>query len=97
MANNLKSNPKNIDTASGSDILGIMHVQEIQWIDDNADIADGDDLSITINGVAIAVKVQVANGENVCFWRMGPFAKPIPMTNFVCTVIDHGALLVFVA
>lgn len=98
MANSVVGNPVYIDTASGSTLTGIRHIQEIQWVDKTGDIVHDDDLSITMNGVTVAVKPQLLNDNihvGVCIWRMGPWAKPIPVTDFVVNTIDHGAVLVF--
>lgn len=98
MANVLTSNPVSIDTATGSDITN-RKVQLIQWIDDAADIADNDDLAFTINGVAVAAKIQLTDNavENVAVWTMGPFPQPIYVSSMVVTTIDHGVLLVWCA
>jgi hypothetical protein len=97
VANVLTSNPKSIDAASGSDLTD-QWIQQIQWIDDAADIADDDDLNLTINGVTIAAKIQLTANtvNNVAVWTMGPFPHPILANTFVVNTIDHGVLLVWV-
>ena len=100
MGNNLTSNPKYIDTAAGSTISGLMSIQELQWLDDNADIANDDDLDFTFNEVTIHVKPQrhetatSVDGGGVVY-QAGPFALPIAATDFVVNTIDHGVLLVW--
>ena len=107
MGNTLTSNPIYADTAATL-WTGTKRVQLIQWCDDNADIADDDDLSITINGVTIAVKIQIPTTvggtpvedvspgpSGICMWQIGPFAFPIPMTDVVLNTIDHGSLLLW--
>ncbi|MDY6834974.1 MAG: hypothetical protein SVY53_09280 [Chloroflexota bacterium] len=108
MANSLASNPLYIDTAA-TIWTGDKAVRLIQWIDDNADIADDDDLSITINGVTIAAKAQIAttgggapvenvspNVGNICVWQIGPFSPGVYIHNLIVNTIDHGVLLVWV-
>ncbi len=108
MANKLTSNPIYVDTAA-TIWSGDKMVRLIQWIDDAGDIADDDDLSITINGVTIAAKIQIAttqggspvedvspNVGNVCVWEMGPFNPGIWINNFIVNTIDHGVLLIWV-
>lgn len=108
MANQTKSNPIVADTAASLWSTGVRYVREIQWIDDAADIADSDDLNITINGAVIAAAIQVGttgggtpvenvspNVGNLCVWRVGPFNPGIPVDNFVITTIDHGSLLIW--
>jgi hypothetical protein len=108
MTNVLTSNPMVIDTAATIWSDKAYNVREIQWIDDAADMADNDDLNITINDATIAAKIQVAttgggtpvenvspNVGNICVWRIGPFNPGIPVSTFIVTTIDKGALLVF--
>lgn len=108
MANSLNSNPIYVDTAATIWDDSKM-VRLIQWIDDNADLVDNDDLSISINGVTITAKVQIAttqggtpvenvspNVGNICVWQMGPFNPGVWLSNFIVNTIDHGALLIFV-
>lgn len=107
MGNTLTSNPVYVDTAATA-WSGPGTVRLIQWCDDNADIADDDDLSITVNGVTIAVKAQIGttgggtpvedvspNVGNVCVWQIGPFNPGIPVTDFIVNTIDHGVLLIW--
>lgn len=108
MGNTLTSNPIYVDTAA-TVWTGNKMVRLIQWIDDAADIADDDDLSITINGVTIAVKIQIGttsggapvenvtpNVGNICVWQIGPFNPGMYMNDFVVNTIDHGALLIWI-
>jgi len=108
MGNTLTSNPIYVDTAATA-WTGNKMVRLIQWIDDAGDIADDDDLSITINGVTIAVKVQIATTGggapveavtpgvgNICLWQIGPFNPGMYMSDFVVNTIDHGTLLIWI-
>ena len=102
MANILTSNPYVIDTAATiwptATNKGTNRVRLIQWIDDNADIADDDDLVLTINGVAVTAKVQLTNNtaNTPTIYEIGPFNPGIPVTSFEVTTIDHGILVVWV-
>jgi len=99
MANVLTSNPVYIDTAAGSTISDVK-IQQIQWLDDANDVADGDDLSFTINGVTVAIKQNLGSDvgfEDTIIYQAGPFAKPILVNSFVVGVIDHGVVLVWLA
>jgi hypothetical protein len=97
MANLLTSNPLRVDSAA-TIFSTPKKVSLIQWIDDNADIADDDDLLITINDVVITAKIQLTANTigDVAVWTMGPFPKGLWVSNFVVTTIDHGALLIFI-
>lgn len=97
MGNLLTSNPLFVDTAA-TIFTTPKKVSLIQWIDDAADIADDDDLNITINGVTIAAKIALTANEvgNVAVWTMGPFPAGLWVSNFVVTTIDHGVLLIFI-
>ena len=108
MGNTLTSNPYYVDTAATLWTKTPKYVREIQWIDDFADIVDDDDLSITINGVTIATKIQIAtttgltpveavtpNVGNICVWRQGPFNPGIAISDFAVNTIDHGVLLIW--
>ena len=102
MANNLTSNPILIDTASGSTLTGLYQIQQIQWIDDNADIVSTDDLNFTLNGVTVNIRVKRDNTAasidwNGILYNAGPFAKPILARDFVVNAVDNGAVLIWLA
>lgn len=92
MANNLTGNPKSFDTTGT--ITG-QWIQQIQWVDDNADLAASADLSYTMNGVTVLVKPTAAAVAGIGY-QAGPFAKPIFADTFVINVIDFGTVLVWV-
>ena len=98
MANLLTSNPMRVDTAA-TIITVQTRVLLIQWIDEAADIADDDDLNITINQTAIAAKIALTANEigNIAVWTIGPFNPGLMVNNLVVTTIDNGALLIFTA
>ena len=110
MAGNvLVRNPYYVDTAAELWADKNTGVRLIQWIDDAGDIADDDDLDITINGVTIAAKIQIGttaggtpveavtpNVGNVCVWQIGPFNPGICISDFIVNTIDHGVLLIWV-
>lgn len=97
MANDLTSNPMYVDSAATLWANTNKMVRLVQWIDDNADIADDDDILVVINGVNIAGKIQLtANAvENLCVWQLGPFSPGVTVQSFVVTTIDHGVLYVW--
>ena len=108
MGNTLTKNPIYVDTAATA-WSGTKWVRLIQWIDDAADIADDDDLSITINGLTMAMKIQIPTTtgatpvedltpgpSGLCVWQVGPFNPGMPMTGLIVNTIDHGALHIWV-
>lgn len=97
MANQAKSGIKVFDTAAGSAQSGVKGIYQIQWIDDAGDVADGDDLSITIDGATIAVKQNIGSDvgqQNLVIWQLGPFSPPKKVNGYVINVIDHGIVVV---
>lgn len=100
MSNALTSNPKYIDTASGSTLSGLNKILLIQWLDDAGDIADGEDLSMTMNGVTYAMKANKPSDvgdQPIIQYQLGPFPHGLAVKDFVVNTIDHGVVLVFVA
>ena len=98
MANQTGKNPIVIDTAAGSKQSGYTQIRLIQWIDDNADIADNDDLAFKMNGVTVTIKYQKTTdvgSAGVVYYQLGPFNPGIIVEDFEVTVIDKGSLLVF--
>lgn len=106
MANKTDTNPMVLDSAaaiwtsapSATRSHAPKYVRLIQWIDDNADIADDDDLVVVINGATITGKIALGANtvNNLCVWQLGPFSPGLPVSDFTITTIDHGVLLVFV-
>jgi len=97
MANALTGNPITIDTAATAWSAN-KYVQLIQWIDDNADIADDDDILLVINGVTVTGKIQLGANtvNNLVVWEMA-FNPPMRIESFVVTTLDHGLLVVWLA
>ena len=96
MANLLTSNPIYIDTAASSDIYN-KKVVLIQWQDEAGDVADGEDLSMTINGVTFAMKFKLGSDvgqQDIILWEAA-FSVPIMVTHMVVNTIDDGAVLVW--
>jgi len=97
MANNLTGNPITFDTAATYAVSS--KIKEIMWVNDSADIVDGDDLSIVINGATITVKADkttdVGYLDSVVF-RMGPYYPPLTTDadGINVSVIDRGVLVV---
>ncbi len=96
MANNLLSNPIYIDTAASSDIAQ-KRVILIQWQDEAGDVTDGEDLSITINGVTFAMKYNLGSDvgqQPIILWEAA-FSVPFWVDDLVVNTIDDGAVLVW--
>lgn len=97
MANSLTGNPIYIDTAAGS-TMNDVKIQQLQWIDTGTTVADGDDLSFTLDSVTVAIKAnvftEVGDGK-VIVYEFGPFGFPVFVGTFVVNVIDNGAVLVW--
>lgn len=99
MANNLNSNPMYVDTAAVV-LAGpsVSKIRAIQWIDDNADIADNADLDITFNTTTFHVKIQRAttpSGEGGTIYEMGSFNPGIPCGYLQVNIIDAGIVLIW--
>ena len=93
MANQLTGNPLVFDSAGTKS--GFLMVRQIQWIDDNQDIADGDSLVLTMNGVTLTFVVQLAAApdmDSVVVWQVGPFNPPVKIQDFTVTTLAHGAV-----
>ena len=99
MANLKTSNPMVFDTTGAtSAITTPIFIRLIQWIDDAADIADDDVLSINVNGATLLHKVQLAANDvgNTCIWQAGPFNPGVPCSYFYLTTMGHGLLHVWI-
>jgi hypothetical protein len=96
MANLLTSNPIYIDTAASSDLVNVK-IQLIQWQDEAGDVANDEDLSLTINGITFAMKFKLGSDvgqQPIVIWEAA-FSTPILVTHMVVTLIDDGAVLVW--
>ena len=101
MANNLTSNPYYVDTAATLWTDTNKSILLMQWVDDNADIAAGDELAMTINGVSVDCKTNFHDTaasidlNNVVIWQIGPFAQGFPVKSLVVDTISHGVLYIW--
>jgi hypothetical protein len=100
MADLLTSNPLRAETtATTLWNKGTKSVRLIQWIDDAADIVHDSTLTLTINGVALVVKIQPLNdalGFGAVAWEIGPFSPGIPVSDFAVTTMAHGHVHVWI-
>ena len=105
MGNQLTNSPYVVDTAAtiwdGSlptSTTNGKHVQLIQWIDNAADIADDDDIVLTLDGQIITGKLQHTNNAmaNLVAWEVR-LSPPIFINKFVVTTIDKGELVIWTA
>ena len=97
MANQTSGRVKIFDTAAGSAQSGVRNILLMQWIDDAGDLADDDDLSITIDGATLAIKQNIGSDigqQNLVVWQMGPFSDPVKVNGYTINTIDHGVVLV---
>ena len=98
MANQTNSNPISFDTVTGATLSGLSHVRLIQWIDDNADIADNGNLIMSINGVTLEATVQrgaTPDGAGAVLWQIGPFNPGMPMKSITVSTLSAGAVLIW--
>ena len=95
MSNQTTGNPIYYDsTASWT---GTKLVKEIDWIDDAGDAAHDSTLTILVNGVTIALKIQPLNdalGMGGVIAKFGPFHPAIPMSDATFT-ISQGAVVIW--
>lgn len=97
MANTLVTNPIVVDTTDATLWTDTKYVQQMQWINDAGDdIAATSTLIITSTGALISLAVSDLTSLTTVAWEVGPFAKPMPMTN-VGVTISHGTLLIWLA
>jgi len=74
-------------------------VRLIQWVDDNGDIIHDSTLVLTLNGVALTMKVQPVNDElgfGAVVWEAGPFNPGVEIHSFVITTMGTGRLHVWI-
>lgn len=94
MANNLNSNPIFIDTNLSATTID-KAVQAIQWIDDNDDIADGDNVVMVINGVSVAIDADDISSTSPLPYSV-EFTKPVHIDTITVTLTaGHGVVLLW--
>lgn len=74
-------------------------VRLIQWVDDAGDIVDDSTAVLTINGVALTVKLQLEatiSNYGVVVWELGPFNPGYIVSDFVVTTLGTGHLHVWI-
>ena len=94
MANNLNSNPLFIDTNLAATSIQ-KKVQAIQWIDDNDDIADGDNVVIAMNESTITLDADDISATSPLPYSV-EFAAPVYVETLAVTLTSgHGVVLVW--
>ena len=95
LANSIINNPRVIETPDGSLMLGPLFVKTIQWIDNRADIANGDDLEFTMDGATVKVKAQTDLHNGSVFYESNFKGSPFKVSGkMFVTTIDKGQLLI---
>jgi hypothetical protein len=95
MADNFYTNPILITEAGTAWTGKTKKIVLVQWVDDAGDLAHDSTAVLTINGVALTVKIQpLANqlGFGAVAWQIGPFNPGIPVDSFVITTLGTGNL-----
>jgi len=73
------------------------HILLMQWVDDNGDIADGSNLIITINGVAIEATLSQAADSllaGAVAWEMS-FPNGYGVRSLLIGTMTHGQVYIF--
>ena len=78
----------------------VKKVRLIQWVDDNADLADNSTLVLNINGVALTVVIQLdadfVSWNGAVVWEIGPFNPGVTVSDFIVTTMGTGELHIWV-
>ena len=101
MANDLTSNPLRVDTAATIvAATAPIVVQAMQWVDDDeaagGNIADGENLKFTFNGVSIGLNAPDISSVAPIAWS-AHFPQPVRCNSLIVAAIDGGTLLVWKA
>ena len=99
MADALTGNPLFFDTTGAtSKIDRHFEWRLIQWVDDNADIADNGNLIMTVNDVTLEATVQRAATPDggAVLWQIGPFDSGMSINYFYLTTMSAGNLFIWV-
>jgi hypothetical protein len=98
LSNSIINNPRMIETPTDSRMEGPLFIKLIQWVDNRADIVDGDDLEFTMDGATVKVKAQLnlTNPVNGVAYedRFGGNTYKVS-DNMSVTTIDSGQLLIW--
>jgi len=98
MANQINSNPIVIDTTNTTVIASgatTRSLRLIQWVDDDANIANASTLGITINGVSLTFTAAMETTANygqvpLVAWQVGPFNPGINVSHLVVDDMAEG-------
>ncbi len=99
MANQLDSNPIRMEAAGTAWTDKVKNVRLVQWVDDNGDLVHDSTLVLSINGVALTVKIQPVNDQlafGAVAWQMGPFNPGVSVSDFIVTTMATGELHIWV-
>jgi hypothetical protein len=95
MADAIYGNPIRMEAAGTAWSGKTKRVRLIQWVDNAGDIVDDSTIVLTINGVTLTTKLQLAaniSNYGVVVWQIGPFNPGVPVDNFVVTTMGTGEL-----
>jgi hypothetical protein len=97
MAADYTNNPIRMDT--DADTVSNIWVQQILWVStEAAGIVVSDQLTLTINGTVCNYRVETVDATSVppCVLSIGPFAKPVYVDTLTVTLIEGGAVEVWI-
>jgi hypothetical protein len=103
--NQLTRSPYVVDTAATiwdaslpTSTTGGKYIKLIQWVDNASDIANEDDIILTIDGQVITGKIALTADtvNNLVVWEM-KFAPHVFIQKFVVSTIDKGELVIWEA
>ena len=99
MAADLTNNPLRMDT--DNDTISDIWVQQILWVGtEAAALVAQDQLTLTINGTVCNYRhdtVAADPGSPACTLSIGPFAHPVYVDTLTVTLIEGGAVEVWLA
>jgi len=98
MAADYSGNPIRMDT--DADTISNIWVQQILWVStEAAGITVSDQLTLTINGTTCNYRVETVDAVSVppCVLSIGPFASPVWVDTLTVTLIEGGAVEVWLA
>lgn len=75
------------------------HPVLIQWVDDNGDIANGSNLIMTINGVAVEATIQIGAGtgllKGAVVWELSFPMGNVPIHSLLVGTMSAGQVYIF--